>query len=101
MPREWDQYHNRPQRRQHRCKRAPGGRAHAASLALPLSFLFLGLGFADILPGDRRRALHDVIGTAVVYSRDVRAARLRFLSRGLISSRVLPVPVLHPAWSGG
>ena len=39
--------------------------------------------FAGILLGDRRRALHDVIaGTAVIYSWDARAARLRFLSRG-------------------
>jgi uncharacterized RDD family membrane protein YckC len=31
---------------------------------------------------NRRRALHDVIaGTAVIYSWDARAARLRFLSR--------------------
>jgi uncharacterized RDD family membrane protein YckC len=53
------------------------------TLALPLSFLFAGLGFAGILLGDRRRALHDVIaGTAVIYSWDARAARLRFLSRG-------------------
>ena len=53
------------------------------TLALPLSFLFLGLGFVGILLGDRRRALHDVIaGTAVVYAWDTRAARLRFLSRG-------------------
>jgi uncharacterized RDD family membrane protein YckC len=53
------------------------------TLALPLSFPFLGLGFAGILQGDRRRALHDAIaGTAVIYSWDARAARLRFLSRG-------------------
>jgi uncharacterized RDD family membrane protein YckC len=52
------------------------------TLALPLSFLFFGLGFLGILVGDKRRALHDVIaGTAVVYSWDARAARLRFLSR--------------------
>ena len=52
------------------------------TLALPLSFLLLGLGFVGILLGDRRRALHDVIaGTAVVYSWDARAARLRFLTR--------------------
>jgi uncharacterized RDD family membrane protein YckC len=52
------------------------------TLALPLSFLLFGLGFLGILVGDRRRALHDVIaGTAVVYSWDARAARLRFLSR--------------------
>jgi len=39
-------------------------------------------GLTGILLGDRRRALHDIIaGTAVVYSWDARAARLRFLSR--------------------
>ena len=59
-----------------------GRRAVVRTLALPLSFLFLGLGFVGILVGDRRRALHDVIaGTAVIYSWDARAARLRFLSR--------------------
>ena len=59
-----------------------GRRAVVRTLALPLSFLFLGLGFAGILLGDRRRALHDVIaGTTVIYSWDARAARLRFLSR--------------------
>ena len=59
-----------------------GRRAVVRTLALPLSFLFLGLGFTGILLGDRRRALHDVIaGTAVIYSWDARAARLRFLSR--------------------
>jgi uncharacterized RDD family membrane protein YckC len=53
------------------------------TLALPLSFLLFGLGFLGILVGGKRRALHDVIaGTAVVYSWDARAARLRFLSRG-------------------
>lgn len=52
------------------------------TLALPLSFLLCGLGFLGILVGARRRALHDVIArTAVVYSWDARAARLRFLSR--------------------
>jgi len=59
-----------------------GRRAVVRTLALPLSFLFLGLGFVGILLGDRRRALHDVIaGTAVIYCWDARAARLRFLSR--------------------
>ena len=82
-----------------------GRRAVVRTLALPLSFLFLGLGFVGILLGDRRRALHDVIaGTAVIYSWDARAARLRFLSRGLSRSRLLPVPGLYPAgsvgWSG-
>src|ERR1017187_1859364 len=59
-----------------------GRRAVVRTLALPLSFLLLGLGFAGILLGDKRRALHDVIaGTAVIYSWDARAARLRSLSR--------------------
>jgi uncharacterized RDD family membrane protein YckC len=59
-----------------------GRQAVVRTLALPLSFLLLGLGFLGILVGDKRRALHDVIaGTAVVYSWDARAARLRFLSR--------------------
>ena len=62
---------------------ASGRKAVVRTLALPLSFLFLGLGFTGILLGDRRRALHDVIaGTAVIYSWDARAARLRFLSGG-------------------
>ena len=58
-----------------------GRRAIGRTLAFPLSFLIMGLGFLGILLGDRRRALHDVIaGTVVVYSWDARAARLRFLS---------------------
>ncbi len=62
---------------------ASGRRAIIRTLALPLSFLLLGLGFMGILLGGRRRALHDVIaGTTVIYSWDARAARLRFLSRG-------------------
>ena len=61
---------------------ASGRQAVVRTLALPLSFLLLGLGFLGIVLGDKRRALHDVIaGTAVVYSWDARAARLRFLSR--------------------
>jgi uncharacterized RDD family membrane protein YckC len=57
-------------------------RAALRTLAFPLSFIILGLGFLGILLGDQRRALHDVIaGTVVVYSWDARAARLRFLSR--------------------
>ena len=59
-----------------------GLRAIGRTLAFPLSFLILGLGFLGILLGDRRRALHDVIaGTVVVYFWDARAARLRYLSR--------------------
>jgi uncharacterized RDD family membrane protein YckC len=61
---------------------ASGRRAVVRTLAFPLSFLLLGLGFVGILVGGQRRALHDVIaGTAVIYSWDARAARLRFLSR--------------------
>lgn len=66
-----------------------GRRAIGRTLAFPLSFLIIGLGFLGILLGDQRRALHDVIaGTVVVYSWDARAARLRFLSR----DRTIDVP---------
>jgi uncharacterized RDD family membrane protein YckC len=52
------------------------------TLAFPLSFLLLGLGFLGILFGRDRRALHDVIaGTAVVYTWDAREAQLRSLAR--------------------
>ena len=52
------------------------------TLAFPLSFLLLGLGFLGIVLQRDRRALHDLIaGTAVVYAWDARAARLRFLAR--------------------
>ena len=52
------------------------------TLAFPLSFLLFGLGFTGILFQRDRRALHDMIaGTAVVYSWEARAARLRFLDR--------------------
>lgn len=57
-------------------------RAISRTLAFPLSFLFLGLGFAGIVFQRERRALHDLIaGSAVVYDWDARAARLRFLAR--------------------
>lgn len=52
------------------------------ALAFPLSIALLGLGFIGILVQREHRALHDLIaGTAVVYSWDARAARLRFLAR--------------------
>ncbi len=52
------------------------------TLALPLSFLALGLGFLGIFTNRERRAWHDLIAkTAVVYSWDARAARLRWLAR--------------------
>lgn len=62
------------------------------TVALPLSFLPLGLGFLPIVTGRERRALHDVIaGTAVVYAWDARAARLRFLARQqIIDGRAEP-----------
>jgi uncharacterized RDD family membrane protein YckC len=57
------------------------GRAVVRILTLPLSLLFLGIGFLIMLVQPERRALHDLIaGTAVVYSWDARAARLRFLA---------------------
>jgi uncharacterized RDD family membrane protein YckC len=65
-------------------------RAVVRTLALPLSFLLLGLGFLGILTGRQRRALHDVIaGTVVVYTWNAHAARLRFLARGSGLSRPL------------
>jgi len=52
------------------------------TLAFPLSFILLGLGFISILFDRDRRALHDLIaGTAVVYAWDAREARLRSLAR--------------------
>jgi uncharacterized RDD family membrane protein YckC len=60
----------------------PPSRAIVRTLAFPLSFLLLGLGFLGILVGREHRALHDVIaGSAVIYAWDARAARLRFLAR--------------------
>jgi uncharacterized RDD family membrane protein YckC len=61
------------------------------ALVFPLSFLLLGLGFLGILVQRERRALHDLIaGTAVVYSWDARAARLRFLAREAEQARIPP-----------
>jgi uncharacterized RDD family membrane protein YckC len=60
-----------------------GRRAALRVITLPLSFLFLGLGFVGIVLGREHRALHDVCAdTAVVYAWDARAARLRFLAAG-------------------
>ncbi len=59
-----------------------GREALVRVLALPLSFLTLGVGFLLILFRRDGRALQDLIGrTAVVYGWDARAARLRFLAR--------------------
>jgi uncharacterized RDD family membrane protein YckC len=58
------------------------GRAAVRALFLPFSILLFGLGCLLILVQPERRALHDLIaGTAVVYSWNARAARLRFLAR--------------------
>jgi uncharacterized RDD family membrane protein YckC len=52
------------------------------TFTLPLSFLLLGLGFLGILTSRNRHALHDrLAGTAVIYSWDARAARLRWLAK--------------------
>jgi uncharacterized RDD family membrane protein YckC len=58
------------------------------TLALLLSILTVGLGFLGILFQRERRALHDIlVGTAVVYSWDARAARLRWMSRKELPQR--------------
>ena len=57
-------------------------RGFLRALVFPLSFLFFGLGFLGILVQREHRALHDLIaGSAVIYSWDARAARLRLLAR--------------------
>ena len=57
-------------------------RAVLRTICLPLSLILLGIGVLMILIDRRRRALHDLIaGTAVVYSWNARAARLRFLAK--------------------
>jgi uncharacterized RDD family membrane protein YckC len=58
------------------------GHAVLRIVTLPLSLVFLGIGLLMMLVQPERRALHDLIaGTAVVYSWNARAARLRFLAR--------------------
>jgi uncharacterized RDD family membrane protein YckC len=55
-------------------------RALLRTMTLPLSVIFLGIGGLMVLLRRDHRGLHDLIaGTAVVYSWDARAARLRFL----------------------
>ena len=61
--------------------RVAGRGAVLRFVALPLSFLTLGIGFLLILVRRDHRALQDLIaGTAVVYAWDARAARVRFLA---------------------
>ena len=60
-----------------------GWHAVVRVIAFPLSFLLFGFGFLLILLKRDRRALHDLIASsAVVYSWNARAARLRFLGKG-------------------
>jgi len=62
--------------------RAGTKRGLVRTLAFPLSFILLGLGFVSILFEHDRRALHDLIAdTAVIYCWDAREARLRSLAR--------------------
>ena len=62
--------------------RAGTRRGFVRTLAFPLSFILLGLGFISILFQHDRRALHDLIAdTAVIYAWDAREARLRSLAR--------------------
>jgi uncharacterized RDD family membrane protein YckC len=66
------------------------------ALVFPLSIILCGLGFAGILVQREHRALHDLLaGTAVVYSWDGRAARLRFQARAAV-----PAPSTASAAAG-
>ncbi len=59
-----------------------GKHAVIRTLVLPFSVAFVGIGVLIMLINRDRRALHDLIaGTAVVYSWNARAARLRFLAK--------------------
>jgi uncharacterized RDD family membrane protein YckC len=58
------------------------GQAALRTIGLGLTLLTLGIGFLGIVFQRERRALDDFIaGTAVVYSWDARAARLRWMAR--------------------
>ena len=58
------------------------GQAALRTIGLGLTLLTLGIGFLGIVFQRERRALDDfVAGTAVVYSWDARAARLRWMAR--------------------
>jgi len=71
--------------------RAGTRRGLVRTLAFPLSFILLGLGFISILFQHDRRALHDLIAdTAVIYAWDAREARLRSLAREGSSQRHKP-----------
>jgi uncharacterized RDD family membrane protein YckC len=58
-----------------------GRQAVLRTLCLPISIVPVGLGCAGILFQRERRGLHDLmVGTAVVYAWDARAARLRWMA---------------------
>ena len=74
-----------------------GREALVRVLALPLSFLTLGIGFLLILLRQDGRALQDLIGgTAVVYAWDARAARMRFLVRASDGDEGAPGRAIGP-----
>jgi len=63
------------------------------TIFLPLSIVFLGIGILFILVNRDRRAFHDLVaGTAVVYSWNARAARLRFLAKRVERPAGTPTP---------
>jgi uncharacterized RDD family membrane protein YckC len=66
------------------------------TIGLGLTLLTLGIGFLGIIYQRERRALDDyVAGTAVVYSWDARAARLRWMAREE-QSKPTHAPTKHP-----
>jgi uncharacterized RDD family membrane protein YckC len=61
------------------------------TISLPISFLPVGLGFLGVFFQRERRALHDlIVGTAVVYSWDARAAHLRWMARKELPQKGAP-----------
>ncbi len=66
------------------------------TLGLGLSLLTLGIGFLGIIFQRERRALDDfIVGTAVVYDWDARAARLRWIARTESTVRRQPLQSSH------
>jgi uncharacterized RDD family membrane protein YckC len=64
---------------------------------LGLTLLTLGIGFLGIVYSRERRGLEDAVaGTAVVYSWDARAARLRWMARQEPASRPAAQPPRTP-----
>jgi uncharacterized RDD family membrane protein YckC len=73
------------------------------ALVFPLNVLLLGLPFLIILVQRERRGLADLIaGSAVIYSWDARAARLRFLAQQaeLTAGEALPPTPADPGPTG-